>query len=251
MPRIYIPNISVKENQISIAGDNAKYLVSVLRCKKGDELIVFDGEGNSLRTEILKADRKEVIADVIGKVPCDIESPINLILVLGLLKGQKMDMVIQKATELGVKEIMPVITERCQSRETRKVGRWRKIAEEASRQCGRTMIPFIHEPVDYVQFLGKVCQLRFGEIIGLIFWEEGELSVKDAFHKISSSQIARFSVLPIYILIGPEGGFTKEEVSLAEAKGFIVSSLGKRILRAETAAISAVVLIQFLLGALD
>jgi 16S rRNA (uracil1498-N3)-methyltransferase len=251
MLRIYLPDISTKEKQISIIGENARYLVSVLRCKKGDELIVFDGKGNSLRTEIQEVERKEVIARVIGKISYDTESTINLILVQGLLKGKKMDMVIQKVTELGVKEIMPVITERSQSRETRRVGRWRKISEEASRQCGRTKIPLIHEPVEYIQFLEKVGQLKSEEIIGLIFWEESKLSLKDALHKISSTQIARFSDLPIYILIGPEGGFSKEEVSLAEARGFTVSSLGKRILRAETAAISAVVLTQFLLGELD
>src|SRR4030042_4992567 len=120
MPRIYIPDISAKESQISITGEKARYLSSVLRCKKGDELIVFDGKGNCLRTNILKADRKEVIADVLEKFTCHTESTVNITLIQGLLKGQKMDMVIQKTTELGVKEIMPVITERSQAKETRK-----------------------------------------------------------------------------------------------------------------------------------
>ena len=257
MPRIYIPDISAKENRISITGDNARYLVSVLRCKKGDELTVFDGKGNCLKTNILKADRREVIADVLEKFTCHTESPVNITLMQGLLKGQKMDMVIQKTTELGVKEIMPVITERSQAKETRKVSRWRKIAEEASRQSGRTFIPTIHEPVEFNQFLGNVGKLKgsgetvkrgLGEMIGIIFWEEGGLSLKEAVHKFSSSPIHRVSDSPIHLLIGPEGGFTKKEVTSAEGKGFIVTSLGKRILRAETAAISAIALVQFLLG---
>src|SRR3972149_5409523 len=160
MPRIFIPSPFIKENRISITGDNARYLVSVLRCKKGDELLTFDGKGNCLRTNILKADRKEVIADVLEKFTCHTESPVNITLMQGLLKGQKMDMVIQKTTELGVKEIMPVITERSQAKETRKVSRWRKIAEEASRQCGRSIIPFVHEPVEFNQFFGIVGQSK-------------------------------------------------------------------------------------------
>jgi 16S rRNA (uracil1498-N3)-methyltransferase len=254
MPRIYIPDISAKENRISITGDNARYLVSVLRCKKGDGLLAFDGKGNCLRTNILKADRKEVIVDVLEKFTCHTESPVNITLMQGLLKGQKMDMVIQKTTELGVKEIIPVITERSQAKETRKVSRWRKIAEEASRQSGRTFIPTIHEPVEFNQFFGKAGgsgeteKRGHEEMIGLIFWEEGGLSLKEAVHKITSSPIHPASDPPIHLLIGPEGGFTKKEVTFAEGKGFIVTSLGKRILRAETAAISAIALVQFLLG---
>jgi 16S rRNA (uracil1498-N3)-methyltransferase len=257
VPRIFLPIISIHNNQISITGEKARYLLSVLRCKKGDELVVFDGMGNCMKTSILKSDRREVIAEVIEKFIRDTESPVKIILVQGLLKGQKMDMVIQKATELGVKEIIPVITERSQPRETRKVERWRKIAEEASRQSGRTFIPIIHETVEFNKFFGKIGKLKGSgetvkqgheEMIGLICWEEGGLSLKDAVHKFSSSSILRVSDSPIHLLIGPEGGFTKEEVDIAEGKGLIVTSLGKRILRAETAAISAITLVQFLSG---
>jgi 16S rRNA (uracil1498-N3)-methyltransferase len=260
VPRIFLPIISIHNNQISITGEKARYLLSVLRCKKGDELIVFDGMGNCMKTSILKSDRREVIAEVIEKFTCHTESPVKIILVQGLLKGQKMDMVIQKATELGVKEIIPVITERSQPKKTRKVERWRKIAEEASRQSGRTFIPSIHETVEFNQFFGKEGKLKVSretvkqgheEKIGLICWEEGGLSLKDAVHKISSSPILLVSDSPIHLLIGPEGGFTKEEVDIAEGKGLIVTSLGKRILRAETAAISAMTLVQFLLGDLS
>jgi 16S rRNA (uracil1498-N3)-methyltransferase len=256
VPRIFLPFTSIHDNRISITGDNARYLVSVLRCKKRDELTVFDGKGNCLKTNILKADRREVIVDVLEKFTCHTESPVNIILMQGLLKGQKMDMVIQKTTELGVKVIIPVITERSQAKETRKVSRWRKIAEEASRQSGRSIIPLVHEPKEFDQFLssgqlernGERETRRHGEMIGIIFWEEGGLSLKEAVHKFSSSPIHRFPDSPIHLLIGPEGGFTKKEVTFAEGKGFIVTSLGKRILRAETAAISAIALVQFLLG---
>jgi 16S rRNA (uracil1498-N3)-methyltransferase len=256
VPRIFLPFTSIHDNRISITGDNVRYLVSVLRFKKGDELTVFDGKGNCLKTNILKADRREVIVDILEKFTCHTESPVNITLMQGLLKGQKMDMVIQKTTELGVKEIMPVITERSQAKETRKVSRWRKIAEEASRQSGRSIIPLVHEPKEFDQFLssgqlernGERETRRHGEMNGFIFWEEGGLPLKEAILKVSSSPIHRFPDSPIQVLIGPEGGFTKKEVTFAEGKGFIVTSLGKRILRAETAAISAIALVQFLLG---
>ena len=171
------------------------------------------------------------------QVSLNAESPLNLTLVQGILKGEKMDIVIQKATELGVKEIIPAITERSQIRQTRKVDRWRKIAEEASKQSGRTMIPVVHEPIEFNSLFTVHHSLP---IKGFIFWEEGGVPLREAIHQFTDS--------PIYLLVGPEGGFSKEEVSLAVSKGLITVSLGKRILRAETAAISAVALIQFLLG---
>ena len=260
MPRIFIPRTSIQDGGISITGEQTRYLTTVLRCRKGDELVVFNGEGNCLRTKIIKADKKEVRAEIIEKFPCNTESAANIILVQGLLKGQKMDMVIQKATELGVKGIIPSVTERSQPRETRKVSRWQKIAEEASRQSGRSVIPTVHEPVKLNDFFeeldksqrnGDTETRRHGEIKGFIFWEEGGMALKEAIIKISSSPILLFPVSPIHLLIGPEGGFTKEEVTVAGEKGFIVTTLGKRILRAETAAISAMTLVQFLIGDLS
>lgn len=259
MPRIYLPVSDIKEGRILITDEKARYLTSVLRCRKGDDLIVFDGEGNCFRTTIVKADRKEIITEVIEKFPCNTESHINIILVQGLLKGEKMDIVIQKTTELGVKEIIPVFTERSQLRETRKIARWGKIAVEASRQSGRSVIPIIHEPVDFNLFTTYASQ---DSLQGFIFYEEGGISLKEAVLRIRiqdtgyrmqdkknrASCVVHHASLSIYIVIGPEGGFTKEEVTLAKEKGLLVTSLGKRILRAETAAISAVTLVQFLLG---
>jgi 16S rRNA (uracil1498-N3)-methyltransferase len=240
MHRIYFSVSNIKDNRMSITGEKARYLTSVLRCGKGDELIIFDGKGSCYRTTILKADKREVIAEVIEKFPCDTESHINITLVQGLLKGEKMDMVIQKTTELGVKEIIPVVTERSQLRETRRVTRWRKIAEEASRQSGRSVIPIIHEPMNFSDAFNLLQPSN--RIKGILFYEQGGMKLSEAV----SSFVPRLS--SIYLFIGPEGGFTKEEVTLAKEKGLIVTYLGRRILRAETAAISAVTLLQFLLG---
>jgi 16S rRNA (uracil1498-N3)-methyltransferase len=263
MPRVYLPVTQFKENQISVTGEKARYLATVLRCKNGDKLVVFDGKGNCLRTKILRADRREVVVEIMEKFSCDTESPLNIILVQGILKGQKMDIVIQKATELGVKEIMPVITERSQPRETRKVARWIKIAEEASRQSGRSIIPLVHETMHFKDCLSSlVTRYSLPSLNGLIFYEEGGVKISEAV----SLLVTRHSSLNppsasltkgiietgykggFFVIIGPEGGFTREEVTLAEGNGFIITSIGKRILRAETAAISAITLVQFLSG---
>jgi 16S rRNA (uracil1498-N3)-methyltransferase len=248
MLRIYLPALSITDNRVILAGEKAHYLSAVLRCKKGDELIVFDGEGKCVLTVIESSDKREVIAEVRRHFPCDFESPVHLVLVQGLLKGEKMDWVVQKTTELGVREIIPVITERSQVRETRKVARWRKIAEEASRQSGRSVVPIVYAPVGLKEFLEGSESGQHGDAKGFICWEEGGVSLKEAIKKISVSPSHPFTGSSVHLFIGPEGGFTKEEISLAEAKNIQVVSLGKRILRAETAALAAITLVQFLMG---
>ena len=235
MPRIYLPALSVTDNRIVLDGEQAHYLFSVLRCKHGDELTIFDGKGNCVLTVIERADKREVIAEVLRHFPCDFESPVHIILVQGLLKGEKMDWVIQKTTELGVREIVPVITERSQVRETRKAARWRKIAEEASRQSGRSVVPEVHEPLEFKEFLrrsefnrpGDAETRGCGDAKGFIFWEDGGVSFNGPVKKISVLPGHPFTVSPIHLLIGPEGGFTHDEVALAEEKSFQVVSLAK------------------------
>ena len=245
MARIYLS--TVEGSKISITSEKARYLTTVLRCRSGDELFILDGTGNCYKTVIAKADRKEVIAEVLEKFPFDLESPVNIVLVQSLLKGEKMDMVIQKTTELGVKEIIPVITERSQLRETRKTSRWQKIAEEASRQSGRTLVPLVREPAEFPSFIEKIGRkvpetMEQREARGFIFYEEEGEGLS---HAISN---ACSQTSPLFVVIGPEGGFTKWEVAAAKEQGLSVTSLGRRILRAETAAIAAVALVQHLLG---
>jgi 16S rRNA (uracil1498-N3)-methyltransferase len=236
VPRLYLPDTHIVHNRISIAEEKARYLVSVLRCKAGDDLIIFNKQGRCFRTALVKVEKKEVIAEVLEEFPCDAESPIHLTLVQSLLKGEKMDLVIQKTTELGVSDILPVVSERSQIKDTRKTVRWRKIAEEASRQSGRSVVPAVHDPVRFRDFL--LSENRKG----IIFYEEGGVKLSEAVSSLGTH------ISSLIIVIGPEGGFSEEEIIAALGKGFQVASLGKRILRAETAAISAVSLVQFLLG---
>jgi 16S rRNA (uracil1498-N3)-methyltransferase len=248
MPRIFLPLIRIVDNRIAITGEKARYLTSVVRCRKGDDLIVFGGGADCFRTTISEISRQEIIAEVKEKFICDLESPVRIILAQALLKGEKMDMVIQKTTELGVTEIMPVITSRSQLRETRKLSRWKKIAEEASRQSGRNVIPVVHEPVEFVSIFFDQASLFKA---GLILYEENGMRLskaEQALKHLLNGTATPFTDRGLLVVIGPEGGFTEDEIALAREKGLIVVSLGQRILRAETAAISAVTLVQFLFG---
>jgi 16S rRNA (uracil1498-N3)-methyltransferase len=257
MPKIFFPIVNLSENPLSIKGEKARYLATVLRCVTGDELIVFNGRGNCLRTRILKISRKEVFAEVLREFDCNMESSLDIILVQGLLKGRKMDMIIQKATELGVREFQPVITQRSQLRDTRKVARWRKIAEESSEQSGRSFVPIIHEPMGFNDFLSSLTVgTSPGALKGYIFYEEGGMRISETVSEtVKEMKRGKRGITEkgdrFLVVIGPEGGFTREEIMDAENRGLIVITLGKRILRAETAAIAATTLVQFLLGDLS
>lgn len=254
--RIHVPHEDIEKKEgIKLAADKSHYLTSVLRCKKGDRISVIDGKGKAYEAVVAEISKKHVFINILCETALDTESALNLILCQGILKGEKMDLVIQKTTELGVKEIIPLITERCIVKETRKVKRWQKITEEAAEQCGRTFIPTIHEPIQFNEFLegggirgtGAMEYWSDEKINGFIFWEEGGLPLKEAIQRFLSSPIPHHSITPLLLLVGPEGGFTSEEVSLAEKHWLIRTTLGKRILRAETAAIVSVALVQFLL----
>lgn len=238
---IFVPPKDIeKRKDIRLSDEKSHYLLSVVRCNIGDKISVIDGKGKTYEAEVSGISKKSVFINILREIQLDRESRLNLILCQGILKGEKMDIVIQKAAELGVKEIIPLITERCLVKETRKVKRWQKIAEESAEQCGRAVIPLIHEPLNL-----KTLHIAYNEkkINGFIFWEEGGRSLREAFTKLAPFNL--FSTL-VFIIIGPEGGFTEEEVNLAEKYGLIRTTLGKRILRAETAAIVSIALVQFL-----
>jgi 16S rRNA (uracil1498-N3)-methyltransferase len=238
MHRIFLKEVSLPGHPVTIKDEKAHYLFTVLRCKTGDRLIVTDENACSYTAQILSASKKEVTIDVTGDYSLRTESPLHITLIQGLLKGEKMEFVIQKTTELGVNAVIPVITERSQLRETRKLPRWRRVAEEASRQCGRTSIPEISEPCAFMDIF-HIPGLISGK--GIIFWEEGG-------EKLSSVTGGLHAADKISLLVGPEGGFSEQEVLTAAEKGCAIATLGSRTLRAETASITAVSVIQFAVG---
>ena len=250
MLRIYCPIPDITKGRLPLTGEQARYLGSVLRCRRGERLVMFDGRGRCVEGTIEKSGKREVIVGSVRPVLIDTESTLQITLVQSLLKGEKMDIVIQKTTELGVKEIVPVVSERSQPRNTKKVERWRKISEEASKQSGRSAVPVIHSPRALEEFF-------FDRPLfpGFLFYEGESERMSDALRVFSRSYSRSLSPGDeddmsdqLFIFIGPEGGFVRDEVALGREKGLVVTSLGKRILRAETAAVSAVTLVQFSLG---
>ncbi len=224
---------------INLGGEKAHYLCTVLRCRPDQIIIVTDATGAAYYARITGITKREATLAIADPFHGDNESSIDIILIQGLLKGEKMDLVIQKATELGVTEIAPAATERSQIRQTRKLQRWHKIATEAARQCGRNRIPLIHEPKAFEAVIAVQ-----GIRKGIIFWEKEGLPLSSAIAGIAGSR-------EIVLCIGPEGGFSEKEVQSAKQQGFSAASLGRRILRAETAALAAIAIAQFALGDLS
>jgi 16S rRNA (uracil1498-N3)-methyltransferase len=238
MTRIFLDVAVHQKTSISISGEKAHYLSTVLRRRPGDTIIVTDQSGSSFTAQIKTITKNLAALEIGALILLETESPLDIILIQGLLKGDKMDLVVQKATELGVKKIVPVISERSQLRETRKLSRWQKIAEEASRQCGRSRVPVITEPEAFGTAIRQ--GLPAGSS-GIIFWEQGGVSFSSSLETCRGKK-------QISLCTGPEGGFSEEEVKIAADSGFVVVSLGTRILRAETAAITAISIVQYELG---
>ncbi len=237
MPRLFLPATIDPDREVLIMGEEAHYLLAVLRMKSGEELSLFDSSGRHFRARITRAGRKGVTAELLEELSPAQDPARPIVLLQGILKSDKMDLVVQKSTELGVSRIVPVVAERSQVRHTRKGERWRKVAREASRQSFRTSVPEVDEPQSMADFFGSADGFE-----GFIFWEGGGSSLRDARLEPSPR--------PLVVAVGPEGGFTEEEVALAGRKGLEAKSLGDRILRAETAAIAGLAVVQFLLGEL-
>jgi 16S rRNA (uracil1498-N3)-methyltransferase len=247
MTRLFVHPESLQSEHIKITGDQARYLSVVLRVTPGEVITLFDGQGYKYECKIVQSHKKEVVAERLSKEPFSVESPVSIILAQGLPKSDKMDLIVEKATELGIRSITPLITEYSQVRHTEKVERWRKIALSASQQSGRDRIPDILDPIGFLEYLTRIsAPLKEAEgsatLSGLIFSEEKEGS---NFKEILSGLR---SIKNIVLLIGPEGGFSKKEVSSAVRHGFIEVSIGPRILRTETAPIAALSIIQYELG---
>lgn len=245
MPQIILPELDIpSKEEIHIIGQNAHYLVNVLRLKIDDEFQILGKNGNLYRARIISTEKKIVKAKIVTSEYINTESSLHLVYVQAILKGEKMDFLIQKATELGVKEIYPVVTTRTIVRQTGKYQRWLRIAQESVRQCGRRGIPLIHEPTTFKSFLEKIIDPVIGgenHGCGYIFYEDAQTPIKNTILNIKHNK-------PVYSVIGPEGGFTPNEIELAQSRGLLSVRLGPRILRAETAALIALGLIQFLYG---
>jgi 16S rRNA (uracil1498-N3)-methyltransferase len=239
MTRFYIPRPRVENGMLKIEGNEVKHIRKVLRLKTGDEIVVFDGLGKEFEGTIVEERLSSAVIRVQNIISSKKDSPLEVTLAQSLLKGEKMDYLIQKATELGVKEIIPFFSSRSvplleESRRLKRHHRWEKIAVEASKQCGRGSVPKMESLQDYSDML----QMASTKDLRLILWERGEIRLKEV---LEGSKERR----NIFFAIGPEGGFNQLEVDEAKRAGFIPVTLGRRILRAETASLCFLSILQY------
>lgn len=224
------------DQTVTLTADEARHLRDVLRLKTRDEVYVFDGVGREFRCMVIKTTRDTAELRIEAEVePAKPESQLQLNLGVALLKGEKFDLVVQKATELGVQRITPLVTRyadihlRDQSDAAKRVTRWQRIALEAAKQSGRAFVPEISLPVAFDS-------LKADGLV-VMFSERGGESLKT----LPPSKT-------ITALVGSEGGWSDEEIESARARDFHVITLGGRVLRAETAAITITALLQHLFG---
>ena len=240
MHRFFAGDENFSRDSIFLAGSDAIHICTVLRLQAGDKIQVLDGQGSLYIVQLVDVKAKLVKGEIISSEKANTESPLTIHLGQSLIKGNKFDVVLRKSVELGVKTITPLMTERTvvKSDGNKKIARWKKIAEESCKQCGRSSIPKVSGSIIK---LDVFCQQGSEADLKLMFWElESENGFKDINPEKTPSSVS--------VLIGPEGGFTIEEVETARSHGFQTVSLGPRILRAETASLVVLSLLQFKWG---
>lgn len=242
-PRFYLPGVRDPGAAVSLRGEEFHHLRNVLRLGPGDEIALFDGEGRGFSGRILEVGRSEARIRVGAEEPRSRESPLHLVLIAALPKGEKLELVIQKATELGVNIIRPVSSSRSEirrvpGRDERKLERWRKIAVGACKQSGRSRVPRVDLPVDLPSALTHP-----GADLKVVL-DAGAEGEPPSFGKVGP-------VTSAILAVGPEGGWSGEERLAFQKAGFLPLRLGPRVLRSETAAIVSTALLQFLAGDLD
>ncbi|HZT58640.1 MAG TPA: 16S rRNA (uracil(1498)-N(3))-methyltransferase [Pyrinomonadaceae bacterium] len=254
--RFYAPPESFSDDgkRVVLSAEESRHLRDVLRLRAGEEAHVFDGEGREFACSVVEASGRGATLEVTGRVePQRPESPLELTLGVALLKGEKFDLVVQKATELGVARVVPVAAARADVRlrderdAARRVERWRRLALEAAKQSGRARVPAVAAPCALEAFVkGESGASAKGEARGgelrVFFSERGG----DKLDSLSNETESSLSAL--VALVGPEGGWDDEEIELARRQGWTIITLGGRTLRAETAAITACALLQHLFG---
>jgi 16S rRNA (uracil1498-N3)-methyltransferase len=240
LTRIHVPGPLATGAEIMLPAQAGEHLTRVLRLATGASFVMFDGRGGEYAGEIASTG-KQVRARVLGHDPIERESPLDLTLLQGVARGERMDLIVQKATELGVARIVPVLTERtvvkldAKQRE-RKRGHWQSIVVSACEQCGRNRVPAVLEVVS----LGDALKLLAEDAMRCLLAADAGVSLAQAAAPAAGAKLA--------LLIGPEGGLADPEEKYAQANGFISCRLGPRIMRTETAGLAALAALQAVAG---
>lgn len=232
MHRFFVRRENIVKDRITVDGEDVQHIRKVLRLREGDKLVLCDGEGTDYLAAITEMDKHLIRTAVIERKASQGEPDIDVVLYQGIPKAAKMDTIIQKCTEMGIKRIVPVATARTvvklesEKDEKKKVERWSKIAEEAAKQSCRGIIPEVDMPVSLPEALKDTAKL---DLVIFLYELEGSQSIKEVLEKSKARSIGFF--------IGPEGGFEPSEIDKARDAGAVPVTLGRRILRTETAGI--------------
>ncbi len=234
-----------KHGTVSLSGGDVNHIVNVLRMKPGEKLIFASSDGTEFVSELKECSGSGVTAAVIRAEENLTEPDVGVTVIQGLPKGDKTDLIIQKCVELGAVSFMPVLTQRSVSRpdgadRDRKCARWSKIAAEAAKQCGRGIVPGV---CGISELRDALKSLPEGGRKWIAYENERDISLRKLLEEGGPDDRSA-----IYLLIGPEGGFEGGEIEIAKENGFVPFSLGKRILRTETAALAAIAGIRFYYG---
>lgn len=242
MANFYIDKSDIAENTATITGEEAQHISRVLRMKKGDEVTLCDGEGNFYEAVLEEFSEKTVTAGIRSSRKAETEPETKITIFQGVPKNPKLETIVQKATEIGVVRIVPVNTVRAVAKldKSAKVDRLRKIAKEAAKQSKRGIIPYVN---DAVSFKEAVKMASEADLALIPYEEEREVSLKKALSGKKPKTVA--------VMIGPEGGFDKDEINLAKENGITSVTLGKRILRTETAPLAVSAAILYELGEME
>ena len=238
IPRIYTSANLTVGTDIDLDEGAARHLTSVLRMSAGQAIILFNGQGGEYSAQLTKAKKGRASASISGFIDSDKESPLNLHLAIGISRGERMDWIVQKATDLGVSQVTPVFTSRCEvklsaERLKKRLTHWQQVAISACEQSQRNTIPVINSPVNLGQWL-ESCTSD----LKLVLHHRTEQRLAEMTN--SSNQIA--------LLIGPEGGLSDTEIEQALAASYQALAIGPRVLRTETAPLAAISIIQSLWG---
>lgn len=243
MSTFYIQKEQKKGNQIEIIGEDYKHLKQVLRYKVGDELEVCDEMAIRYLTKIARFEEKSAVCEIQNVMKKTTESPISITLYQGVPKSDKLEQIIQKTTEIGVSEVIPVEMERSiakleEKKLEKKLERWNKIALEASKQSGRQIVPKVQEVIKFKNIIENISKY---DIVLLLYENEESLTIKSAIQQLrgAGNPLQKFAVV-----VGPEGGFSEEEVKmLSKFENVKVVTLGPRILRTETAGVATLAML--------
>ena len=245
MPKFFVAGNQINNNKIKIIGDDVNHIKNVLRQKSGDKITICDtSKEQDYLCKIDKIEEKSIDCNIIEKLENNTESNVKVTIFQGLPKADKLELVIQKSVELGVYDITPLQMKRCvvklnEKDKAKKIQRWKKISEVAAKQCGRNIIPKINNIVN----VKEVCNLCNEYDIVLIAYEnEKENTLKKELKNLKKLDKEEIKVA---VIIGPEGGIAPEEIEMFEENGAKIITLGNRILRTETVALSVLSIIMY------